>query len=152
MQRDDADGVDSELVTQAEIADIHLTLSRTLLLLGASEEADGHALALERMSTTRNSTATAGHSSGGEESAGSGDGEKIGATADATALRLEVELLARTPVVLEIVESAASLRRSLLVALEDLTKAATGLSESIPSPLDVGLRAQFLATYQVKRP
>lgn len=157
VQGDGADDIDRELFTQAEIVDLHLTLSRTLLLLGASREADGHARAAERLSTTRNFAAAAGNHLAGEEITGRSDGETFGvqhdsASADAAALRLEIELLSRTPVVLEAAESAASLRRSLLDALRDLSTAETGFSGSIPSPLDVGLRAQFLATYQVQRP
>ena len=108
---------------------------------------------MERLSTTKHSTEKAEHNGEGGEVARSYGGESFGLhlenASDAAALRLEIELLSRTPVVLETGQSAASLRRSLLVALKDITKAGTGLQGSIPSPLDVGLRAQFLATYQV---
>lgn len=156
---DGADGRDDgrQIFTQAEISDLHLTLSRSLLLLGASGEADGHARAAERLSATKNVSATTEQNTGGgEEMTGSGDGEtyrlqQLGddATADAAALRLEIALLSHTPVVLETVEKAVSLRRSLLLQLQHLTKAESGFSGSISSPLEVGLRAQFLATYQV---
>ena len=154
-QGDGADDINGDFFTQAEIVDFHLTLSRTLLLLGASQEADGHARAAEQLSTTRNITTTAGYGRAGEGTAGSSDGgtfrgQRDGDNGDAAALRLEIELLSRTPVVLETVESASSLRRSLFAALKDSSKAETGFSGSIPNPLDVGLRTQFLATYQVK--
>lgn len=147
---------DTQLFAPGETADLHLTLSRTLLLLGASGEADSHVRAVERLPRTENITAIAGYNSGGEEVADGSDGrmhrvQHDNAITDAAALRLEVELLSRTPVVLEAVKNAASLRRSLLVQLKHLTKAGSGFSGSIPSPLEVGLRAQFLATYQVKR-
>lgn len=152
MPGDGGDGRDNgkQLFTEAEIAELHLSLSRALLLLGASREADGHRRAAKQL---RNTTATAESNIGGEETAGSGQGEIFrplhdSATAD-TALRLEMELLSRTPVVLETVESAASLRRSLLGELQHLMKAGTEFWGSIPSPLEVGLRTQFLATYQV---
>lgn len=105
---------------------------------------------------TRNITGTAENSKVGEEITAGGDDELFrlqldNAAADVTALRLEIELLSHTPVVLETMENAASLRRSLLVELKHLMKTRAGFSGSIPNPLEVGLRAQFLATYQVNR-
>ena len=148
---------------EAGIVDLHLTLSRALLLLGATEEADGHARAVERLLSASGVAATATDNIEGKEvwvSDGDGEGgggksteiSKNTAAAASTALRLEIELLSRTPVVLETVEDAASLRRSLLAEMESLSKGTEGdeFNGSIATPLEVGVRAQFLATYQVR--
>ncbi len=157
---------DGALDSLADVVDLHLTLSRALLLLGAAEEADGHGRTVEQLLSTFD-VATAEENSEKEEGfgesvrggGGGGGGTILGtphnaaAVAAATAaLRLEIELLSRTPVVLETVEDAASVRESLLVEMERLRKGGGKLWGSIASPLKVGVRAQFLATYQVRRP
>lgn len=122
----------------AAAVDLHLTLARTLVLHGAFEEAGGHARAAERLAMVE----------GGEWSAD--DEIRSGAaSADGVALHLDMALLTRTPVVLESGDSAITLRRELLAVLEQL-RGTKGFLGSIPNPLNVGVRSQFLATYQVR--
>lgn len=86
-----------------------------------------------------------------EEVGRSADDEiRLGAaSAVGVALHLEMALLARTPVVLESGDSAIALRRELLAVLEQLRRTKDFLG-SVPNPLDVGVRSQFLVTYQVQ--
>lgn len=151
---------DAAFGTFADIVDLHLTLSRALLLLGATKEADGHVRTVERLLSTfeedRKKGEEFGDSVGSGVGAGAGGGKIAGtphnaaAVAAATAaLRLEIELLSRTPVVLETVDDVTSVRESLLIEMERLRKGRDKLWGSIANPLEVGVRAQFLATYQV---
>lgn len=163
------------LFDQTDMADLHLTLSRTLLLQGAHEEADGHARAAEYLlettalpsargkleeakeeeeegeeeeEETQEKASDGGRRGGGTSSRLSHDNFGSPATAS---LRLEIELLSRTPVVLETNRSAQLLREELLELLATLGMTTDKFWGSIPSPLGVGVRAQFLATYQVLR-
>lgn len=144
----------------AETADLHVTLSRALLLQGAFEEADAHSRALSRLKTTTTTPTTPPTAAIADEGnrqdedgvAGGVDAVDAAAAADSadnTALRLEIELLSRTPVVLATAESATLLRGELLGELGRLGKRGSEFCISIPNPLEVGVRAQFLATYQV---
>lgn len=64
------------------------------------------------------------------------------------ALRLEMALLSRTPVVAASEQVLVSLRRELMEVLRRMGNSRS-FEGSIPNPLDVGVRAQFLLTYQV---
>lgn len=141
-------------------------MSRALLLQGAFEEARGHALAAERLAETTAPTQADGNreehtvgGDGGTVGGSGGRGDEVGGPAHPTSanlatagLLLEISLLSRTPVVLETETSAPLLRKELMVELKRLRERVTGFEGSIPSPLDVGVRAQFLATYQVPGP
>ena len=85
----------------------------------------------------------------GIEWSAEGEVRSDAASAVGVALHLEMALLSRTPVVLESGDSTIPLRRELLAVLEQLGKS-KGFLGSIPSPLNVGVRAQFLTTYQVR--
>lgn len=140
-----------------EMADLHLTLSRALLLQGAFGEADDHARASSRLTTTTTTRTTIAtvQEKFQEEDGVAGDVDAANAavadTAETAALHLEIELLSRTPVVLATAESATLLRGELLRELGSLRNQGTGFGVSIPNPLEVGVRAQFLAAYQVKQ-
>ncbi|CAN0061566.1 unnamed protein product [Scytosiphon promiscuus] len=144
----------------AEIVDHHLALSRALLLQGAFEEARGHARAAQRLEATappkRASENREEHElngGGGGDGGRNGDqnttpGQPVSAKSATAALLLEILLLSRTPVVLETEKSALLLRKELMVDLERLQTSATMFGGSISTPMDVGVRAQFLSTYQ----
>lgn len=104
-------GGGGERVDSSTVADLHLALSQALLLQGAFEEADRHALAAERLAIV-------------ERMKGVANGGSVLPTVNA-ALRLEIALLSRTPLVLESAERAISLRGELLAELERMGKEQT---------------------------
>ena len=109
-----------------------------LILHGAFEEAGDQVRAAEKMSTVE-----------GKERSADVEVHSDSPSAVGGALHLELALFSRTPVVLESGDSAIDLRRELLVELERLEKNKDFMG-SVPNPLEVGVRAQFLATYQVR--
>lgn len=135
-EKGNADG--SRPANSVVVIDLHLALARTLILHGAFDEAGGHVRAAGKLAMVE------GRGPSADDEIRSGAAYAVG-----VALHLEMALLSRTPVVLESGETAIALRRELLAVLERLgnTKDFPG---SIPSPLDVGVRAQFLTTYQVR--
>lgn len=149
------EGGNGELLFNHQVAqtvDLHLSLSRALLLQGAFEEADGHVRASSRLAaTTAAATTTSAEENSQETDEVTGDVGVANAATDTASFRLELELLSRTPVVLTTAESAKLLRGELLHYLGRLRKRGTGFGVSIPNPLEVGVRAQFLAAYQVRR-
>lgn len=122
----------------AAVIDLHVALARTLILHGAFEEAGGHVLAAERLTVVE----------GREWSADGGIRSDV-ASAVGVALHLEMTLLSHAPVVLDSGDSAIALQRELLAELERL-RTNKDFWGSILSPLEVGVRAQFLTTYQVR--
>lgn len=123
----------------AAVADLHLALARTLLLHGAFEEADGHVRSSERLLRVAQDTP-------GGERFPEGHSAKAAAV---DALRLEMTLLSHTPVVAASGEEVVSMRRELMEALRRMATS-RAFEGSIPNPLEVGVRAQFLLAYQVQ--
>lgn len=121
------------------VADLHLALARTLLLHGAFEEADGHVRSSERLLRVAQDT---------PDGKGFPEGHSAKAAAGG-ALRLEMTLLSHTPVVAASGEEVVSLRRELMEALRHMATS-RAFEGSIPNPLEVGVRAQFLLAYQVQ--
>lgn len=132
-QLGDGNGLSSNAI------EIHLTLSRALVLQGAFDEAKAHAHAAEELMPVE----------GRGRGIGGGSGFNTDSI-DISALHLEIALLSRTPVVTESWDQVTSLREGLLGELDRLGKE-NSFRYSISRPLEVGVRAQFLATYQVRR-
>lgn len=112
-------GTSYEPYATADIFDLHIALSRNLLLQGAFKEARGQAAAAERLPTIFTGQK-------GVDDGLTADEVRPSLSDDAyfaavVAVRFEIALLSHTPVVLESVEQAILLRNDLIAELERLT-------------------------------
>lgn len=122
----------------------HLALARTLLFHGAFDEAREN---LREVEASMERTSGSPRLEGSRSEIAYDELTKTVAT-----LRLEVSLLTRTPVVLESHAEAVTLRRDLTHDLESILASADEMDGSVANPLDIGIRSQFLLSYQVYGP
>lgn len=146
----------------------HLALARALLLSGASAEARGHLRSSEQvylrlgrrlMVRQREGSANNDQDAEPEECVlaenNSASQTEVLKTAIAS-LHLEIAMLSHTPVVLNSQEEAGALRERFT---EELLRMSSRRSSAIflgddwkfSNPLAIGVRSQFLLTYQARR-